>query len=79
VKEAEETVIRNIIADKMDIKGGYAKPHWTDVLWVQLAILPLTAYRWASFYLGWLWRYGRGSLSPYCYICSQCSLYLLSV
>lgn len=58
VKEAEETVIRNIIADKMEIKGGYAKPHWTDVLWVQLVILPLTAYRWASFYLGWLWRFG---------------------
>ena len=39
-------VIRGIIADKMDIKGGYAKPHWTDVLWVQLVILPLTVYRW---------------------------------
>ena len=38
-------VIRGIIADKMDIKGGYAKPHWTDVLWVQLVILPLTVYR----------------------------------
>ena len=29
----------------MDIKGGYAKPHWTDVLWIQLVILPLTVYR----------------------------------
>jgi len=58
VKEAEEAVIRGIIADKMDIKGGYAKPHWTDVLWVQLIILPLTIYRWAKFYLVWLWRFG---------------------
>jgi DnaJ family protein C protein 25 len=58
VKEAEEAVIRGIIADKMDIKGGYAKPHWTDVLWVQLAILPLTVYRWSRFYLVWLWRFG---------------------
>ena len=33
-------MIRGIIADKMDIKGGYAKPHLTDVLWVQLVILP---------------------------------------
>lgn len=58
VKEEEEAVIRGIIADKMDIKGGYAKPHWTDVLWVQLIILPLTVYRWAKFYLVWLWRFG---------------------
>lgn len=58
VKEEEEAVIRGIIADKMDIKGGYAKPHWTDVLWVQLIILPLTMYRWAKFYLVWLWRFG---------------------
>ena len=58
----------------MDIKGGYAKPHWTDVLWVQLVILPLTVYRWAlwyslhwnkalicrwtKFYVLWLWRFG---------------------
>merc|ERR1712012_217839 len=45
IKEAEEQVIRGIIADKMDIKGGYAKPHWTDVLWVQLVILPLTVVK----------------------------------
>merc|ERR1712059_172312 len=54
----EEQVIRGIIADKMDIKGGYAKPHWTDVLWVQLVILPLTLYRWGAFYIVWLWRFG---------------------
>ena len=35
----------------MDIKGGYAKPHWTDVLWVQLVILPLTVYRWSLLWI----------------------------
>jgi len=58
LKEEEETVIRGIIADKMDIKGGYAKPHWSDLLWIQLMILPLTLYRWSSFYLSWFWRFG---------------------
>lgn len=58
LKEEEETVIRGIIADKMDIKGGYAKPHWSDLLWIQLVILPLTLYRWSSFYLSWFWRFG---------------------
>ena len=42
----------------MDIRGGYAKPKWTDVLWVQLFLLPLTACRWAYFYGRWLWKFG---------------------
>ena len=42
----------------MDIRGGYAKPHWTDVLWVQLFLLPITTYRWTTFYLRWLWLFG---------------------
>jgi hypothetical protein len=29
----------------MDIRGGYAKPNWRDILWVQLFLLPLTAVR----------------------------------
>jgi hypothetical protein len=29
----------------MDIRGGYAKPNWKDILWVQLFLLPLTAVR----------------------------------
>ena len=58
VREEEEAIIRSIIADKMDIKGGYAKPDWCDVLWVQLVILPFTLYRWAAFYLRWLWKFG---------------------
>jgi hypothetical protein len=36
---------RGIVADKMDIRGGYAKPNWKDILWVQLFLLPLTAVR----------------------------------
>ena len=58
VREEEETVIRTIIADKMDIKGGYAPPHWSEVLWVQLVIFPYTLYRWTAFYLRWLWKFG---------------------
>lgn len=58
LKEEEETVIRQIISEKMDIKGGYAKPHWSDVLWVQLVILPYTIYRWSQFYCRWLWKFG---------------------
>lgn len=58
IKEEEEGVIRKIIEDKMDIRGGYAKPHWSDILWVQLVILPVTIYRWTTFYARWLWKFG---------------------
>jgi len=58
LREEEENIIRGVIADKMDIKGGYAKPHWSDVLWVQLVVLPYTVYTWAAFYLRWLWKFG---------------------
>ena len=42
----------------MDIRGGYAKPKWTDVLWVQLFLLPITTCKWAYFYGRWLWKFG---------------------
>merc|ERR1719422_813861 len=58
IKEEEENVIRQIISDKMDIKGGYAKPHWSDVLWIQLIIFPYTFYTWSQFYFRWLWKFG---------------------
>jgi len=58
IKEEEEGVLRKVIEDKMDIRGGYAKPKWTDVLWVQLLLLPLTAARWSYFYGRWLWQFG---------------------
>jgi len=58
LKEEEENIIRQIISDKMDIKGGYAKPHWSDMLWIQLIFLPYTTYKWTQFYLRWLWKFG---------------------
>ena len=58
LKEEEDNIIRQIISEKMDIKGGYARPNWTDVLWVQLVILPYTLFKWTQFYLRWLWKFG---------------------
>ena len=58
LKEEEESVIRQIISEKMDIKGGYARPHWSHVLWFQLVIFPYTLLKWIQFYLRWLWKFG---------------------
>ena len=56
-KEEKEQIIRKVIEDKMDIRGGYAKPDWRQVLWVQLIILPYTFYLYARWYASWIYRF----------------------
>ena len=41
----------------MDIRGGYAKPDWRDVLWVQLVLLPWTSYKYVAWYVDWIYRF----------------------
>lgn len=47
-KEEKEQIIRQVIEEKMDIRGGYAKPDWRQILWIQLVILPYTLCRYFS-------------------------------
>lgn len=58
IKEEEEKIIRQVVEEKMDIRGGYAKPKVTDILWIQLVLLPYTICMWSYFYLRWLWKFG---------------------
>ncbi|KAJ8921756.1 hypothetical protein NQ315_010667 [Exocentrus adspersus] len=57
IKEETECIIRKVIEDKMDIKGAYAKPKITDLLWVQLVIFPYTIIKYIYWYLSWFWRH----------------------
>jgi len=57
LKEQEDTIIRDIIQDKMDIRGVYAKPTMYDVLWVQLAMMPIWFCQSAKWQIDWLWRF----------------------
>lgn len=57
MKEEQERRIRQIIEEKMDIKGAYAKPKITDVLWLQLIILPYTVSKYLYWYASWTWRF----------------------
>lgn len=57
LKEEQERKIRQIIEEKMDIKGAYAKPRITDVLWVQLIILPYTLSKYFHWYFSWIWQF----------------------
>ena len=39
------------------LRGGYAKPEWTDVLWVQLVLLPYTLAMWTYWYARWFCKF----------------------
>lgn len=56
-REELERTIRKIIEEKMDIKGAYAKPKISDVLWIQLIILPYTIAKYVQWYGGWIWKF----------------------
>ena len=58
IKEEEEKIIRKVVEEKMDIRGGYAKPDIVQVLWIQLILLPWTLCRWIYFYARWFWKFG---------------------
>jgi len=57
IKEEEEAVIRKILENNMDIRGGYAKPSIQDILWVQLVILPYTIFKYSQWYVAWVYRF----------------------
>lgn len=52
-KELED-VIRKVIEEKMDIKGAYAKPSVTDILWVQLIMSPYLLGNYLYWYMSWI-------------------------
>lgn len=56
-KEENEKLIREIILENMDIKGAYAKPHYTDILWMQLILSPVTVTKYFIWYFGWIWNF----------------------
>lgn len=56
-KEETEQIIRKVIEEKMDIKGAYAKPHITDILWIQLVMCPYTICKYIYWYISWFWRH----------------------
>lgn len=56
-KDDIEQIIKKVIEDKMDIKGAYAKPKVSDLIWVQLLILPYTIVMYIYWYLSWFWRH----------------------
>lgn len=57
LKAEEERIIKQVLEENIDIRGGYAKPKVTDVLWIQLVLLPYTIYLYLRWYFTWIWRF----------------------
>lgn len=57
LKEETERVIRKVLEENMDIRGGYAKPKISDILWIQLVLLPYTIFNYMLWQATWIWRF----------------------
>ncbi|XP_071051291.1 dnaJ homolog subfamily C member 25 homolog [Onthophagus taurus] len=57
LKEAQDKIIQQIIENKMDIKGAYAKPTLYDILWIQLILCPYTLVKYIIWYVSWIWNH----------------------
>ncbi|XP_043917011.1 dnaJ homolog subfamily C member 25 [Protopterus annectens] len=57
IREEEEEIIRDIIKNKIDIKGGYQKPHLYDILLFQILLAPFYLCRYIVWYCYWIYRF----------------------
>uniref|UniRef100_A0A646QDM1 DnaJ subfamily C member 25 n=1 Tax=Hemiscolopendra marginata TaxID=943146 RepID=A0A646QDM1_9MYRI len=57
IKEEEDEIIKRVIESNMDIRGGYAKPKITDVLWVQIILLPYHLVMYIWWHMRWFWKF----------------------
>jgi len=53
VKDEEKKAIMSIIEEKVDIRGGYKKPVWSELFVVQMLFYPYYIYKWIHFHLRW--------------------------
>ncbi|XP_022186203.1 dnaJ homolog subfamily C member 25 homolog [Nilaparvata lugens] len=56
-KEEMDAIIRRVLEDNMDIRGGYAKPKISDILWIRIILLPYTIVAYIVWYVSWIWRF----------------------
>jgi DnaJ family protein C protein 25 len=56
-REEQERLIRQVIENKMDIKGCYSKPTIFDILWVQIAVFPYTLTKYIIWYWKWIYKF----------------------
>ncbi|XP_033638756.1 dnaJ homolog subfamily C member 25-like [Asterias rubens] len=57
LKEEEDKVVRTIIEENADIKGGYRKPNIMDILWIQLVLSPYYIVMYIAWFVRWTWKF----------------------
>lgn len=57
IREQEEEVIRDIIKNKIDIKGGYQRPNLSDILLCQIVLFPYYLTNYVAWYVSWVYRF----------------------
>ncbi|XP_061119731.1 dnaJ homolog subfamily C member 25 [Conger conger] len=57
IREEEEEVIRDIIKNKIDIKGGYQKPKISDILLCRVILFPYYLCAYLVWYACWTYKF----------------------
>ncbi|XP_053558662.1 dnaJ homolog subfamily C member 25 [Bombina bombina] len=57
IKEEEQEIIKDIIKNKIDIKGGYQKPQIYDILLFQIVLFPYYVFGYLSWYVWWIYTF----------------------
>ncbi|XP_065051046.1 dnaJ homolog subfamily C member 25 homolog [Rhopilema esculentum] len=56
-KEEEARILREVVENSIDIRGGYSKPSLRDILWVQLAMSPYYIVLYIAWAARWIWKF----------------------
>ena len=56
-KKEEERVLKEIVENSIDIKGGYSKPTYQDLLWVQLLLAPYYILCYIVWLIRWICKF----------------------
>lgn len=57
IREQEEEIIRDIIKNKIDIKGGYQKPNISDILLCKITLFPYYLCVYVIWYCKWIYKF----------------------
>lgn len=57
MREEDEETIRDIIKNKIDIKGGYQKPKIYDILLFQIVLFPYYLFKYITWYVRWIYTF----------------------
>jgi len=56
-KEEEARILREVVENSIDIRGGYSKPSVRDILWIQLLMSPYYLVLYLAWAVRWVWRF----------------------